>query len=611
MPVNQDIRDGIINSLNIAFKDRVSKADTTAIEQELYNLYGNNTKAYITRQKELVAFFKGDSDSVTEKIANGDYTPVQIAKTDFIEFQFPKKSEIDYKGLKDNDLQVSTKAVRDAVLIKLKGLYKNILDIPLNDVPMEPVKDIEQALFEKFGTDPHGYMVALTRILLFANPKSYIGQYAKSFREKLLQGVYDPERLVELDLTDLLPEIFMNPNSSQAKLLELHSSIEKSVMEETADVVADINVTIDPTGKRIKIPVRDHTQLRKQLGNNQVDTHKICGNPYWNMKKVNTIICKQDQKFYCLDIEELLVQLAKGDTAKNYFTNKDLSKEINDNLQKVYKKEIQEISKNGGKKVSVGSRTMSELETLEKTLDHLEYLADLMKDQDVVDAVAVFGLEFFEDNKNIERKDAIESIPVLTREEFDAIISKKPEKGAIEFRDWLNDNITVIKDILAKDEVESDTEVEIVKKDSGAIVVPEYIADRDRESAFVKQEIISDGSMSKFIIDDYLSRLDDANKTARDQMKRIVDVEKRQEKNTEIREINETIKKLKNEAKTINGIIIILDSYLNGLKQKVVDLEDDMTPETREERRELVSSIENVEQEIAYVEKMRDAFVKA
>lgn len=611
MPIDQDIRDAVIDSFNRVSKDRISKEDIIYIEEEIHNLYGNNTKGYINRQKELIKFFSGDSDAVTEKIASGDYTPAQIAKIDFIEFKFPKKSKVDYKGLKDLDMKDNTKAVRNAVIIKLKGLYKNILDIPLSEVPMNLVNDIEKALFDKFGDDPQGYMVALTKILIFANPKNHIGQYANSFRDKLLQGVYSPERVIELDLTELLPEVFMNPKNDQTKLLEMHGSIDKAVMDATADTIADVNVTIDPTSKRTKVPVRDLSKLKKQIGKNQVDTHKICGNPYWNMKKVNTIICKQDQKFYCLDIEELLVQLAKGETAKNYFTDKELSGEINDNLQKVYGKEIEEISKNGGNKVSVGSRTMSELETLEQTLTELEYLADLMKDQDVVDAVAIFGLEFFEDNTELKRKDALESIPALTRSEFDDIISKNPERGATEFKDWLNDNIAVIRNILDKtNDIESDSEeVEIIEKETGDIVVPQYVIDREREAVFVKQHILGEDSVSKNIVDDYFSRLDNANKTAREQLNKTLGVEKRQEINETIREINLAIKQLRDSTKTIDGVIKVLTAFLKSVQTDIIDLGDDMSLEVTEDRKSLTVLINKVTEELEYVKELRDTFM--
>jgi hypothetical protein len=209
------------------------------------------------------------------------------------------------------------------------------LTSPVRKLAADLVKStaVEQALYNAYKTAPQLYMYKLALISAMLDPKHYIGQFAKMFREKVQAGAYPPERIAKLDLEEFLPELFMGKGTDRA-ILELQKELNKSIGTETLQLIDNVQAQLNPSIRR-RGSIEGYQVPEGRLATLAVDNIKEqCSNPVWDVPAADIIICKTAGKFYCLNVQVLLDQMASGQEPYNYFTKQPLSSEIADNLRK-------------------------------------------------------------------------------------------------------------------------------------------------------------------------------------------------------------------------------------------------------------------------------------
>jgi hypothetical protein len=189
-------------------------------------------------------------------------------------------------------------------------------------------KAIELKLYTMHGDSPKNYVYHAAILAEFSEPGSILGQFAKFYQEKIRQDVYTPTRIVELTVSEMLPEIFLNKNVSK----ELIEDIDKQLLSTGESYMVYVNNILNPGKRRITRP--EAAQILDFKDVDKFDNlQDICTNPIWETKIATTIICKDNGKFYCLDAADILRQ---GDGAVNPYTGNKISKRVIRNLQKRY-----------------------------------------------------------------------------------------------------------------------------------------------------------------------------------------------------------------------------------------------------------------------------------
>ena len=349
---------------------------------------------------------------------------------------------------------------REITLNKLQEAYIKALDLvdvdPLPEQITNSAKLLEEELYKEYHKQPKEYIKQLAKLIIFLDPTHYIGQFAKMFRIKTLQNVYTPDRLIRLDITDMLPEVFLNPKTTQAVKLDIYQNINQLMNEQTTELYNHYNSILNPTAH---IPTQSKSDIEKDfISNHHTDIKDLCDNPYWKMKRVNTIIHKESGKFYCLNVEQLLLELAKSNTATNYFTKKELPQEIINNLCSRYATEIEEIKQNGDA-IEVGSYTKKEVDDLEQTLHRLEEFKTVFNQKSVLSGVELFGIGSVEDPNIKGVKNILDNIPTMVKEEFEGLLSTKTFTEAVEqINLWLDSSVDEIKIIIKSIQDETDIE---------------------------------------------------------------------------------------------------------------------------------------------------------
>lgn len=521
---------------------------------------------------------------------------------------------------KDNNdvLNNITNNVRSIVTKKLSTIIAMALNLDVNNLPDQVsslASDLEKELYKNYTDKPSDYLNQLAILTIFMDPKHHIGQFAKLFRTKAYQGIYEPARIAKLDIADILPEVFLNPDTEQSAKLDIHQSIVKIIQDTSKQLERSILTSLNPY-KKLKPEKKMYTKyaIDKKLKNSTVDVKDLCENPYWKMKKVNMIICKENKKFYCLDIQQLLGELAEKNTATNYFTGKKLNPEITSNLRKRFSAEIEEI-KTTNNPVEIGGREVDELVDLENTLEKLRKFKTTLNQPDMLESVELFGIGMLEDPSVGGSKDILNSIPSMIQQEFDKYLTDSEYKTAIEqINMWLDQNITEIENILKPAE-EPDTE-ESPEIDFGiAEESPEPYVDiaKQAEEKLIKDTVLVPGRVTKAVYDDYLQRLLAANKTVMEALKITGDITARQELNSRLYEINSQLKELRGNVRSIQGLIYLLQSAIKSQTARLETIKKPIgmqllypTDEySKEEVHELEKFISNLQTEIGYLEQLK------
>lgn len=347
---------------------------------------------------------------------------------------------------------------RDVAIEKMSKIYASAMGVKELPKDSAVIKILEEDMYKEYRKRPQDYIRQVAKLSIFLDPKHHVGQFADTFRSKMLQSTYAPERFFELDISDMLPEVFLNPKASTKDKLEIYRGLNQQIIDRTSDLVEDFNFVLDPTATRAtRSKTIQPAYLDKKISQQKVDIKDLCENPYWKMKKVNMIICKESGKFYCLDIETLLVDIAKTDTAVNYFTESPLDPEIVDNLKNRYRNEIAEIKDSNYEAVSVGYRTDVEKIDIADTLQKLQSFQVIFNKQKMLDSIELFGFDQIEDPSVGGKDGLLQAIPPMILEEFHYSLDHNTmDTLKKQVNEWLDTSINEIKNILEKqDEPES------------------------------------------------------------------------------------------------------------------------------------------------------------
>ncbi len=522
---------------------------------------------------------------------------------------------------------------------QLEASYIKALELPSDEAETPEqvvgiVKDIEEELYKEFNKKPVDYVRQIAKLDVFLNPKHYVGQFAKMFRVKTLQSVYTARRLIQLDITDMLPEVFLNPTADPAAKLDIYQNINRLISEAANDLRVQMNVALDPTARRPTQPkpIR-FEKTGKLIAKNQRDVKELCENPYWDMKKVNMIICKENSKFYCLDIEQLLAELAEKKIATNYFTGKELVQEVIDNLRTRFHNEIEELSK--GQVVEIGGRTLEEMVALEKTIQKLEEFRTILNKEKVIEHVNLFGLDSVEDLAVGGKKDILDNLPPMIRDLFDEYIDDDDIDTALKkINDWLNRNIVYITDIvkgikgsadqdLEDEEQEARAPIEALVGEEEVLVAPKEETSatqlEQEEEKLAKEEILKENTISFAVYNDYLNRLEILSKSIMETLQHTQNLESRETLNANLLEINAQLKEVRSKGRTIKGIITLLQSALSANNERLSKITaatgmEKLYPQqieaAQQEKAELEEFVKQLQIEIAYLEELHSTFIE-
>jgi len=344
--------------------------------------------------------------------------------------------------------------------LKIRDIVKKDLQIAFNksigDSNDKIINIFEQKLYDKYGNNIKYYLQGASKIMLFLDKDHSIGKFAELFRKKTSQGIYTADRLVNLDITEMLPEVFLNPKTSPSVKLQIYNQLNKLLITETNELLNKIESILNPSQARkpyvkSSINIKDTESLVKL---NEMQVKKLCENPYWAMKEVNIIICRDNKKFYCLDIKQLLKQIAETGKATNYFTSSPLDDNINNNLRNRYSKQIEELK--SGKEINIGYTTLDEFMDLKETLAGLEKFKNILNENVNINLVRAYGIDEMEKIPD----NGYKFIPQLIRDKFEEYLDEDPYSGIDKINLWLDENIILIKNSI-KDYIDNKTEQEI------------------------------------------------------------------------------------------------------------------------------------------------------
>jgi len=523
--------------------------------------------------------------------------------------------------------QVVTPKVSKLVVAQLEPVYNEAS----NGVDPEKASLFAQ-LFEKqvhdqFKTMPPKYFYNIAKLKLFLDKDHPVGQFAKLFRIKALQDIYTPKRLVEMDITEMLPEVFLNPRSTPAAKLDLYQQIYAMINAEKRELTDVIASTLDPTAQRrppVKLAIAEDV-TKAQIKRNEVPVKKLCENPYWNIKEVNIIICRDEGKFYCLDIKRLLTELANTGVATNYYTGNELSKEVTDNLRNRYAREILEISK--GNDPKVGERTSAELQDLVSIKEELQKFKMNLNETENKNKVLLYGIDEMDDGSD----NGFSVIPQLTVRKFEEYLDEEPYAGLERINTWIDENVSYINGVLSENQPDNfflDNE-NIIDDADADIDTDNFFLDKAQmqssnrtptpddlkgyQQRIINERILVPDSISLIIFTDYINRLETIQQTILDDLQTTSSPIHRDELNSTLLDLNKQLKIVRNMSRTIRGIIELLQE---ALSQRVNDLDkysadigmQNIYPEnvvaSQTEINNLKESIGQIQNEIAYLEEL-------
>lgn len=522
------------------------------------------------------------------------------------------------KESKDVLKQDINKLIRSLTIKKLEEIYLKAVDGDQSNY-ITLVSKLEEKMYAEYKSQPKEYIKQVAKLQIFLDPKHYIGQFSKMFRIKILQNVYTPDRLLRLDITDMFPEIFLSPKSDTATKLEIYQHINRVINKNTDVLREQYNFILNPTDRRpAKIIPMVPLAVTNKIAHNTMDIKDLCTNPYWKMKKVNIIICKEDNKFYCIDIEKLLLELAQTNTATNYFTKKSLSQEVINNLRMRYATEIDEI-KHTGDSVAVGTRNDSEIIDLEQTLKRLKEFQTIFNKKTVLENIKTNGIDSIEDPSVGGVKNILENIPDMIKEEFSEYYEEKEFNAFVEQVNlWLASSIDEISTIInvhngTYKEKYDDHIDEIDKLFDESYELKAEFPSADTEERLIHGDILQSGRISSKVYNDYVERLKILYKTVSEDLKVTSDLALRSKLHDHLVQINKQLREVRKKGNTIKGIIELLQSSLNSYNGWLEKLSKtngmsliypDESTTSPEQKLKLEQYVKNLQTEIAYLEEL-------
>lgn len=532
-----------------------------------------------------------------------------MSKNKYIEFE------------SDNDVlkqDVSDKT-RDYARESLLQAYLAASNADKQNAPKALTKNAEQLeklLYDRFNKEPRDYLMHITRFKHFMNPDSLVGQFAKLFRIKVLQNVYTPVRIIDLDIPDILPEVFLSSKATPSDKLFIHQTINNTLSDELTELRYQYNQYLDPSmtitkAKIVEVP----DTVTDLISDAQVDVREICENPNWKMKMVNIIICKENGKFYCLDTEKLLQELAEKNTATNYFTDKPLTQEIQNNLRERYTKEIEEMKDK--KTVTIGDYTTDDLENFKTTIEKLRKFRDIFNLEEVQEQIELFGLDEIENPEYGGVEGLLQNIPPMIQEEYYTISTTDGTDSKEWLNDWIDDNIKEIIEVIEanypEEKIPKLKKKELEPKVKSPEVNSPTLSD---EQKFIKQTVLGKKTVSYKVYNDALDRLSTMRESIIELLKSVNSIEKRQELNTTLADVNAQLKELRGMGSTINGLLTLLKSKLQQEQNRYDAIKNNEgmnmiyanTLIAQKEKENLESSIKNIQTEIAYLLELEKSF---
>lgn len=432
------------------------------------------------------------------------------------------------------------------------------------------LKELEKSLYKNYGNEPKKYYGMVTFLNVFLDPKSVVGQFAKFLQNKVAQGVYTPERLASLTITDALPEVFLNDKNTLSQKAEILSSLEAYLIGSTEETELNYEFVMHPmssvsTTTSFKPPIPD-------IGANSMGSvRKLCSNPYWESSEADTIICKDSNKFYCLDTLELLNLIANNQPVKNPFTGNFVPDEIILNLTKRYADKIVTLAT--GKKVSLEHyRTDDEMQDLKGIETHFKNLEKILQDDLKNELIDIFGVEILL-NEHPELKE------ILTDTTITRLDDIQGDKRVDALKEWVKSSLEKIKKAYKENKEHASIE-KIVTEYEG--LVPPIIsnlvegeeieegeivdATGEKEEDEVTTAILKPGSLITSVYNEKINKIKVLQKSV------IQDLEKANAENKkELGEILNKITELQNQMpvyiQSINGVVKMLQDELEYSKK--------------------------------------------
>ena len=413
---------------------------------------------------------------------------------------------------------------------KLKNILSSLFPKHSEEYLVDYYKNLLQDI-KKHARDKKEYEYTINRLCMFLDSEHSIGKYGDIFRSKFINNKYTPERLVKMETTEFLPEIFMSMIDMD-KQKELLDKIERLLHTDTDKETDTIHIT---SAKRLP---------------------EICNTPYWNIDRPNIIICKENGLFYCLDLVKLLESINERDVALNYETGNPISKEIEKNLRIRYKKELDDLS--NGKELSFTYiPTEQELDDLTMTLTNLKELYNKI-DKKYLSEKGKRAIPLKEYNKYV---------PIVTRRKFNRLST---EEFSVEFITWLETNIEDIEfriNQLSKPLPIDDEPLEhtIEQKVNEQI---ENVDIHDSLLKFIEQKVLIDNSIITSLIDNYKNRLDTSKKQV------LLNLDKSDKTAEERIVLNECLNEINTILSNLNDSISSFPGLLGLLREKLDRVND-------------------------------------
>jgi len=333
------------------------------------------------------------------------------------------------------------------MVLEFAGEYIDVLKQPitepsrrfaknlLKDALIRNSEEIENLIFEKYGKSPKDYIAQITKLSTFLDSRGIIGRYSNFAREKIQQGIYTPERILELTDEELLPEVFLKDTATES----LKENIKYYVgVSQVNSNITSFNNVLNPTkrrktqsehGKRVPILTDLGSVAEKHIKN-------LCYNSSWESRDADTIICKgRDSqsgktRFFCLDTADLARQIKNTGKAINKFTGQPISEELVNKIRKRYPNLEVPLAQIGD----------NELIRLRDILKKYEQVYEHISPPDFLKKVGIDGINpYFR-----------EYIPDLVMEAFLDGYSKDKETGANYLLKFMETTIAQLKSTIEK-----------------------------------------------------------------------------------------------------------------------------------------------------------------
>lgn len=200
--------------------------------------------------------------------------------------------------------------------------------------------NLENKIYDLHGASNLDYLVKMYEIILFLDPKSRPGKYAKFFRAKILSGNFSVQHLNSSTVYHAFPEFFINQNLSEREFLLgarlLKEDLLKAIVEFTylwilqhhtskpteaalgwknlkdwSNYTMDVPTNCASSGSlRIKKDGVFNGQPGDDYECQKTKTGTKCTAKKEPISEDDAILCYSDRKFVCMSINDILFALA-------------------------------------------------------------------------------------------------------------------------------------------------------------------------------------------------------------------------------------------------------------------------------------------------------------